>query len=79
MVILLGFIGLILGLVAGAVTGVVVGSVCVEIFQVSNFEGGAGMLVFFTFMPVGAILGGILGAWWLGRLGVKQKAPLKDD
>jgi hypothetical protein len=74
MVILLGFIGLILGLIAGAVTGVVVGSVCVEIFQVSNFEGGAGMLVFFTFTPVGAIIGGILGAWLLGRLGVKQKA-----
>jgi MFS family permease len=74
MVILFGFVGLILGLIAGAVTGFGVGSVCVEIFQVSKFEGGAGMLVFYTFTPAGAIIGGILGAWLLGRLGMKKDA-----
>ena len=76
-VILLGFLGLILGLIAGGALGVGIGSICVEVFQVSKFEGGAGMMVFFTFMPVGAILGGILGAWLLGRLAGRkpEEAP----
>lgn len=71
-VILLGFFGLILGVLAGAVIGVGVGSACVEIFQVSKFEGGAGMMVFFTFMPIGAILGGIGGAIGFGYLGARS-------
>jgi len=69
----LRFLGLILGLIAGGALGVGVGSICVEVFHVSKFEGGAGMMVFFTFMPIGAILGGILGAWLLGRLGARAK------
>ncbi len=72
-VLLLGFLGLILGLIAGGAIGVGVGSICVEVFQVSKFEGGAGMMVFFTFMPIGAIIGGILGAWLLGRLGARKQ------
>jgi len=63
---------LVLRLIAGGALGVGVGAICVEVFQVSNFEGGAGMMVFFTFMPLGAILGGILGAWLLGRLGTRK-------
>jgi len=74
-VILLGFFGLILGLIGGGALGVGIGSICVEVFEVSKFEGGAGMMVFFTFMPVGAILGGILGAWLLGRLGARPDRP----
>ncbi len=73
-VLLLGFIGLILGLLAGGAIGVGIGSICVEVFQVSKFEGGAGMMVFFTFMPLGAIIGGILGAWLLGRVGARSAA-----
>jgi hypothetical protein len=70
-VLLLGFLGLILGLIAGGALGMGIGSICVEDFQVSKFEGGAGMMVFFTFMPIKAILGGIVGAWLLGRLGAR--------
>lgn len=73
-VILLGFLGLILGLIAGGAIGVGVGSIGVEVFQVDKFEGGAGMMVFFLFMPAGAIIGGILGAWLLGRLGARAQA-----
>jgi hypothetical protein len=73
-VVLLGFLGLILGLIGGGAIGMGVGSICVEVFQVSKFEGGAGMMVFFTFMPIGAILGGILGAWLLGRIGARKPA-----
>ena len=74
MVILLGFIGLISGLITGGALGVGLGSICVEVFQVSKFEGGAGMMVFFTFMPIGALLGGIAGAYLLGRLGARSEA-----
>jgi hypothetical protein len=74
-VFLLGFLGLILGLIAGGALGVGIGSICVEVFEVSKFEGGAGMMVFFTFMPVGAIIGGILGAWLLGRFATRSADP----
>ena len=73
-VFLLGFIGLISGLITGGALGVGLGSVCVEVFQVSKFEGGAGMMAFFTFMPIGALLGGIAGAYLLGRLGARSEA-----
>ncbi|MGA2567471.1 MAG: hypothetical protein ABSF41_11665 [Pseudolabrys sp.] len=63
-----------MGLIAGGALGVGIGSICVEVFQVSKFEGGAGMMVFFTFMPVGAILGGITGAYLLGRLAARKPA-----
>jgi hypothetical protein len=78
-VFLLGFLGLILGLIAGGAIGVGVGQICVEVFQVSKFEGGAGMLVFFIFMPAGAFLGGPLGAWLLGRLGARAQAAPSDS
>lgn len=73
-IVLLGLLGLFLGLIAGGAIGVGVGMICVEVFQVSNFEGGAGMLVFFVFMPIGAILGGIAGAVLLGWIGARAKA-----
>jgi hypothetical protein len=44
----------------------------VKIFNVSDFEGGSGMLVFLTFMPLGAILGGLGGAVALGLLAAKK-------
>ncbi|HZP79768.1 MAG TPA: hypothetical protein VFB45_26780 [Pseudolabrys sp.] len=65
----LGVLGLILGLIGGGAIAVGVGSICVEVFEVSKFEGGAGMMVFFIFMPVGAIIGAPLGAWLLVHLG----------
>jgi hypothetical protein len=34
----------------------------VEIFNNTDFEGYSGMLVFFTFMPLGGIIGGLGGA-----------------
>jgi len=55
-------LGLILGTLGGAVLGVGAGLAWVEIFKTSNFEGYSGMLVFFGFMPGGAILGSLAGA-----------------
>src|SRR5262245_36844127 len=41
--------------------GVGAGLAWLEIFKTSNFEGYSGMMVFFIFMPLGAILGGLAG------------------
>jgi Na+/glutamate symporter len=69
-------LGLILGTLGGAVLGVGAGLAWVEIFKTSNFEGYSGMLVFFGFMPGGAILGGLAGAIAFGLLAVRTgKSP----
>ena len=78
-VFLLGFLGLILGLIVGGAIGVGVGNICVQVFHISNFEGGAGMMVFFLFMPAGAILGGSLGAWLLGRIRARSPSAPSDS
>jgi hypothetical protein len=69
---LLVLLGLILGVLGGAALGVGLGLAWVEIFKTSNFEGGSGMLVFFTFMPLGAIVGGLGGAFLFGLLAVRD-------
>jgi len=55
---LLALLGLVLGALGGAALGIGVGLAWVEFFKTSNFEGYNGMLVFFTFMPMGAAIGG---------------------
>ena len=70
---LLTLLGLFLGTLGGAALGVGAGLAWVEIFQTSNFEGHGGMLVFFTFMPLGAILGAIgLPAYVAARLRARR-------
>jgi hypothetical protein len=71
---LLVVLGLILGALGGAALGIGAGLAWVEIFKTSNFEGYSGMLVFFTFMPVGALIGGIGGALLFGLLAVRDAA-----
>lgn len=55
---LLVLLGLLLGALGGAALGIGAGLAWVEFFKTSNFEGYSGMLVFFTFMPLGAAIGG---------------------
>jgi hypothetical protein len=57
-----GCLGFFLGAIVGGIIGVVLGFVWTSVFHISDFEGYSGMLVFFTFMPIGIIIGGILGA-----------------
>jgi len=75
----LAVIGLILGGMFGAAAGVGLGLGYTKIFHVSDREGYAGMLVFLTFMPLGAILGGIGGAIGLGLLAAKKPAGPPSD
>ena len=55
-------------MLSGAALGAGAGLGWVEIFKTSNFEGHSGVLVLFTFMPLGAILGGLAGAITFGAL-----------
>jgi hypothetical protein len=72
-IVFLVLLGLILGVLSGAVLGVGAGLAWVEIFKTSSFEGYSGVLVFFGFMPGGAILGGLAGAIAFGVLAVRGR------
>jgi hypothetical protein len=69
---LLVLLGLVLGALGGAALGIGAGLAWVEIFKTSNFEGYSGMLVFFTFMPLGAGIGGLGGAALFGLIAVRD-------
>lgn len=63
---LLILLGFVLGLLGGAAFGLGAGVAWVEFFRTTNFEGYSAMLVFFTFTPIGALLGGVTGAILFG-------------
>jgi hypothetical protein len=44
----------------------------VDIFKTTSLEGDNGMLVFFTFMPLGAAIGGIGGALLFGIIAIRD-------
>ena len=69
---LLVLLGLVLGALGGAAVGIGVGLAWIEIFKTSNFEGYSGLLVFFTFMPLGAAIGGLGGALLVGIIAVRD-------
>src|SRR2546430_367286 len=47
--------------IAGAVLSVVASLYLTELYHVSNFEGGRGMLIFFALAPIGLTVGFIIG------------------
>ena len=69
---LLALLGLVLGALGGAALGIGAGLAWTEIFKTSNFEGYSGMLVFFTFMPLGAAIGGLGGALLFGVIAIRD-------
>jgi hypothetical protein len=69
---LLVLLGLALGALGGAALGVGAGLAWVEIFKTSSFEGYSGMLVFFTFMPLGAAIGALGGALLFGVIAIRD-------
>ena len=70
--VLLVVLGLALGALGGAALGIGAGLAWVEIFKTSNFEGYSGTLVFFTFMPIGAMIGAIGGAALFGVIAMRD-------
>jgi len=69
---LLVLLGLLLGALGGAALGIGAGLAWVEIFNTTGFEGYSGMLVFFTFMPLGAAAGGVGGALLFGVIAFRD-------
>ena len=71
-IVLFALLGLVLGTVGGATLGVGLGLAWIEVFKTTDFEGYSGMLVFFTFMPAGAMIGGLGGAFLFGLLAFRD-------
>jgi len=71
-IVLLALLGLMLGALGGAALGIGAGIAWVEIFKTPSFEGYSGMLVFFTFMPLGAAIGGLGGALLFGVIAARD-------
>ena len=69
---LLVLLGLLLGALGGAALGIGAGLAWFEIFKTTSFEGYSGMLVFFTFMPLGAALGGLGGALLFAVIAIRD-------
>jgi len=82
---LLALLGLALGALGGAALGIGAGLAWVEIFKTTGFEGYSGMLVFLTFMPLGAAVGGIAGALLFGMIAIRaaeiaiEREPLRRN
>jgi len=74
MKVMLALVGLFLGAIAGGVIGIDAGFLWTTVFHTSDFEGYSGMLVFFTFMPIGIIVGAVLGAAGLVYLASRDGA-----
>jgi hypothetical protein len=72
---MLGCAGFFLGAIAGGIIGIGLGFAWITVFRTSSFEGYSGMLVFFTFMPIGIIVGAVLGAAGLVYLASREGAP----
>jgi hypothetical protein len=71
---LFALLGLVLGAVGGATLGIGAGLAWIEIFKTTSVEGYSGMLVFFTFMPIGAIMGGLGCAVLFGLMAARDDA-----
>jgi hypothetical protein len=67
-VVMVVFAGLFLGAILGGIAGVGLGMIWINVFHTSSFEGYSGMLVFYSFMPIGIIVGALTGGIGLGVL-----------
>jgi hypothetical protein len=67
---LLALLGLVLGVLGAAALGIGAGPAWAEIFN--SAEGDSGMLVFFTFMPLGAVIGGLGGALLFSVMAIRD-------
>jgi Na+/glutamate symporter len=82
---LLALLGMVLGALGGAALGIGTGLAWIEIFKTSDFEGYSGMLVFFTFMPLGAVIGGLAGALFFAVMALRdteiamEREPMRRD
>ena len=71
-IVLLALLGLFLGAIGGAALGIGAGLAWVEVFKTTDFEGYSGMLVFFGFVPAGAMIGAIAGALLFAMMALRD-------
>lgn len=64
--------GFLLGAIAGAALALALSLAAQEIFSISQMEGAYAMGVVFFHMPLGAVIGGIIGAAWTA---MRRKRP----
>jgi Na+/glutamate symporter len=78
-VVVVAILGCIGGLFVGGTLGLLTGIAWINIFNPSNFEGYAATMVFFIFAPLGAIIGGLIGAIWAGAAASRAQLHIKRD
>jgi len=76
---LAGCFGLFLGAIDGGVIGVGLGFAWTTIFHTTSFEGYSGMLVFYTFMPIGIVVGALAGTIGFGVIASRDASPKPPD
>ncbi len=69
---LLVLLGLVVGALGGAALGLGAGLAWVQFFRTTGFEDYYGMLVFFTFLPRGAAIGGLGGALLFAVIAIRD-------
>ena len=77
--VIIAALGTIAGLILGAALGILAGVAWTSIFKTTDFEGYSAMLVFFTFAPVGAILGGLIGAVWTTYAASSKRLRMESE
>ena len=76
---LFALLGLMLGAIGGAALGIGAGLAWIEVFKTTDFEGYSGMLVFFSFMPAGAMIGALGGTAWFGIMAARDDEIAVDS
>jgi len=69
---LLALLGLVLGGLGGAATGIGAGIAWSELIEAAGPQDTSGTLAFFTFMPIGAMIGAIGGAVLFGVIAARD-------
>lgn len=64
--------GFFLGIICGAALTLGTCLAAQEIFNISQMEGAYAMAVVFFYMPVGGLVGGIIGAIWMAMRSKRQ-------
>lgn len=77
--VVLAAFGTIAGLILGAAVGILAGIAWINLASTGDFEGQSAMLVFFTFAPIGSVLGGLTGAIWAGFVAARSRIRMEGD